>query len=88
MGSIPSTQYPVLLAFINLFSSSQEESQKHQNFPISSLSIFPFFKHFLKRFDLFFHERHTQRERERERQRHRQKEKQAPCREPHMGLDP
>ena len=28
--------------------------------------------------------RHT----ERERQRHRQREKQAPCREPHAGLDP
>ena len=27
-------------------------------------------------------------ERERERQRHRQREKQAPCREPHVGLDP
>ena len=31
---------------------------------------------------------HTQRERERGRQRHRQKEKQAPCREPHVVLDP
>ena len=27
-------------------------------------------------------------ERHRERQRHRQKEKQAPCVEPHVGLDP
>ena len=25
---------------------------------------------------------------QRERQRHRQREKQAPCREPHVGLDP
>ena len=36
---------------------------------------------------------HTHRERERERerrerQRYRQREKQAPCREPHMALDP
>ena len=29
-----------------------------------------------------------ERERERERQRHRQREKQAPCKEPHAGLDP
>ena len=28
-----------------------------------------------------------ERERERERQRHRQREKQAPCGEPHVGLD-
>ena len=28
------------------------------------------------------------RDTERERQRHRQREKQAPCREPHAGLDP
>ena len=28
------------------------------------------------------------RDTERERQRHRQREKQAPCREPHLGLDP
>ena len=27
-----------------------------------------------------------ERERERERQRHRQRQKQAPCREPHVGL--
>ena len=39
---------------------------------------------FFKRFYLFIHERHT----ERERQRHRQSEKQAPCRKPHVGLDP
>ena len=31
--------------------------------------------------------RERERERERERQRHRQREKQAPCREPHVGLD-
>ena len=29
-----------------------------------------------------------ERERERERQRHRRREKQAPCWEPHVGLDP
>ena len=28
------------------------------------------------------------RDTEREKQRHRQREKQAPCREPHVGLDP
>ena len=33
------------------------------------------------RFYLFIHERHT------ERQKHREREKQAPCREPHEGLD-
>ena len=33
-------------------------------------------------------ERERETERERERERHRQREKQAPCREPHVGLDP
>ena len=45
--------------------------------------VFVFFKDFI-----YLFMRDTEREREREKQRHRQRKNQAPCREPHTGLDP
>ena len=53
---------------------------------IITTEICPRFLFFLRFIYLFLFMIDT--ERERKRQRHRRREKQAPCREPHVGLDP
>ena len=70
--------HPGVPSFIDVLSFSEYRSL---TFLVKYITRFFFFK------ILFIYSWETQRC-VRERQRHRQREKQAPCREPHVGLDP
>ena len=66
------------------FFKNCSDKVEHAYFTNRQLCLILFYYFFKKRFYLFIHERHTERKAEIQAER----KKQAPCREPHAGLDP